>query len=102
MQPQNRLGRLLESEELMQRLAEAEHERWAHWQQYVHDQCAPGEDGALVIPAELVARWNAQIATPYAELSSKEKESDQEQVRRYLPIIVDALTQCPPAVLPHG
>jgi predicted aminopeptidase len=92
MQPQNRLRGVLESEELMQRLAEAEHERWAHWQQYVHDQCDLREDGALVIPSELVERWNAQIATPYAELSIEEKKSDQEQVRRYLPIIIDALT----------
>lgn len=93
MQNQGHLRDVLESEELMQRLATAEHERWAHWQQYVHDQCEPREDGALVIPAELVSRWNAQIATPYAELSEEEQRSDQEQVRGYLPIIVDALTK---------
>ncbi len=84
---------ILESEELMQSLATAEHERWAHWQQYVHDHCEPREDGSLVIPAELAARWNAQIATPYVDLSAEEQRSDQEQVRRYLPIIVDALAK---------
>lgn len=82
---------LLASEDLLQRLAAAEHERWAHWQQYVHDRCEPRDDGALVIPAKLVARWTEQITTPYADLSAEEQRSDQEQVQRYLPIIVDAL-----------
>lgn len=44
-----------------------------------------------VVPAELVARWQAQIETPYAELSEQAKESDQEQARRYLPTVIDAL-----------
>ncbi|MDJ0323142.1 hypothetical protein QMG61_05115 [Cryobacterium sp. PH31-AA6] len=37
-------------------------------------------------------RWEIQIATPYAELSEQEKKSDQEQVHRYLPVVIDALT----------
>jgi len=93
MQPDDRSREILESDELVQRLATAEHERWAHWQRYVHDQCEPREDGALVIPAELVARWNTQIATSYADLSEEEQRTDQEQVRRYLPIIVGALAK---------
>jgi hypothetical protein len=32
-----------------------------------------------------------QMNTPYAQLSEKEKDSDREQVRRYLPIIVATL-----------
>jgi hypothetical protein len=31
------------------------------------------------------------MSTPYAQLSEREKESDREQVRRYLPVIVKAL-----------
>lgn len=48
-------------------------------------------DGSLLIPAELVDRWTDQIDTPYEELSDAEKESDREQVRRYLPVIESAL-----------
>jgi hypothetical protein len=44
-----------------------------------------------VIPAELVARWEAQIKTPYAELSEQEQESDRDQVHGYLPTIINAL-----------
>jgi len=81
----------LGGEQAIQRLAAIEHERWAHWQRYVHDQCESKEDGSLVIPAELVARWEAQIKTPYNELTDDEQQSDREQVARYLPAIYDQL-----------
>jgi len=89
----DRIREVLESVQTVERLAAIEHERWAHWQQYVHDQCERRDDGSLVVPAELAARWQAQIETPYAELSGREKDSDREQVRRYLPVVIDALTQ---------
>lgn len=74
--------RALDAGEL-ERLAAIEHERWAHWQKYLHQQCKRLADGSLVIPAELVVRWTRQIETAYADLSEVEKESDREQVRRY-------------------
>jgi hypothetical protein len=78
---------------LLEPLAAIEHERWCHWQRYVHSRCLPhGGDGALLIPADLVKRWNEQINTPYPRLTETEKESDREQVRRYLPLIVQALS----------
>lgn len=86
------IRRVLESAELMRLLATAEHERWAHWQKYVHDQGERQVDGSLVIPSDLVARWDAQIATTYSSLTAKEQRSDQDQVQRYLPIILNALT----------
>jgi hypothetical protein len=85
---------LLES--LIERLATAEHERWSHWQRYMHEKAMKQPDGSLLIPAELVERWELQLGTPYGELSEKEKESDREQVRKYLPIITDALSKKSP------
>lgn len=79
-------------ESLLEALATIEHERWAHWQRYMHGKGARQTDGSMLFPAELVDRWERQMATPYWELSEKEKESDREQVRKYLPLIVDALT----------
>lgn len=93
MQSREQISRILNSEQLMHRLAEVEHERWSHWQKYLHDQCVQGEDGELIIPAELVKRWSVQINTSYSELSETEKESDQDQVRRYLPIIIDSIME---------
>jgi len=76
---------------LVEELASIEHERWAHWQQYVHGKGARQPDGSLILPAELVGRWEEQMATPYADLSEAEKQSDREQVQRYLPLIVAEL-----------
>ncbi|GFM19738.1 MULTISPECIES: hypothetical protein [Mycobacteriales] len=81
----------LDTPELMEKLAAIEHERWAHWQQYMHDQCQRAKDGSLIIPAHLAKRWQTQIETPYENLSDSEKDSDREQVRRYLPIIGAAI-----------
>lgn len=78
-------------EQLVEQLAAAEHERWSHWQQHMHDQGTRLDDGSLVLPADLVARWDDQIARPYSDLTDSEKDSDREQVRRYLPLIIDAL-----------
>jgi hypothetical protein len=88
---------ILEDRAFVDRLAAVEHERWTHWQRYVHDQCQRTDDGSLVIPAELVRRWSAQIETPYPELSEAERESDRDQVRRYLPLIIEALSRDPKA-----
>lgn len=87
------IRKVLESEQLVDELAAIEHERWAHWQRYVHDHCERQQDGSLVIPADLAARWEAQIQTRYVELTERERDSDREQVRRYLPVIIDALTR---------
>lgn len=75
---------------MLEDLAAIEHERWAHWQSHVHSHGVQRADGSLLIPADLVQRWNRQITTPYAELSESEKESDREQVRRYLSAIESA------------
>lgn len=76
---------------VLEELADAEHQRWAHWQNYLHSQGVRQADGSLVIPAGLAARWGRQMATPYTELTEAEKESDREQVRKYLPLITKAL-----------
>jgi hypothetical protein len=80
---------------LIETLAAIEHERWSHWQQYIHEKCKPQPDGTLIIPAELVARWKKQSSTPYSALSESEKDSDREQAQKYLPVILAALRRTP-------
>lgn len=75
-------------EDLIERLAAIEHERWAHWQRYMHDRGLRTEDGGLTIPGDLVSRWERQISTPYAALTEAEKQSDRDQVWKYLPEIL--------------
>ncbi|MFM0031776.1 hypothetical protein PQR70_36765 [Paraburkholderia madseniana] len=73
--------------EILEQLAAAEHERWAHWQRYMHGKAIRNSDGSLTIPAELVSRWERLMETPYAELTEDERQSDREQVQRYLPLL---------------
>ena len=80
-------------DDLLETLASIEHERWSHWQSYLHSKCIPhGTDGALLIPADLVKHWEEQIKTPYPQLTEDEKESDRDQVRKYLPLVIESLT----------
>jgi len=71
--------------------ARIEHERWTHWQMYMHSKGARQPDGSLLIPADLVERWDRQLSTRYEDLSEKEKDSDREQVLKYFSQIVDAI-----------
>jgi hypothetical protein len=79
--------------QLLEELAAIEHQRWAHWQRYVHDNGKRQTDGSIILPAALVERWEHQIKTSYDKLSEVEKDSDREQVRKYLPLIEHWLQQ---------
>ena len=81
------VGDPLDSAELLEELASVEHERWSHWQRYLHSKCTPLPDGSLNIPAELVQRWTEQMSTPYDALPEDQRASDRDQVKRYLPLI---------------
>jgi hypothetical protein len=75
-------------DELLEQLASIEHERWSHWQRYLHGKGIPQPDGSLLLPSDFVQRWKSQMETAYDQLSESEKQSDREQVRKYLPLIV--------------
>lgn len=75
---------------LIEELAAIEHERWSHWQRYMHSKGVRQADGSLVLPAHLIERWERQAGTEYSSLSDVERESDIEQVKKYLPVIVTA------------
>ena len=78
-------------EELMEQLADIEHQRWADWQKYLHSKTKPYDDyldyGDMIIDVDDFNHWEDQIKTPYKDLTEKEKQSDRNQVARYSPII---------------
>lgn len=90
----------MDTDEIAQRLegmkdtlATLEHERWSHWQQYMHSKASKQPDGSMIVPAELVERWERQMSTDFDELSESEKDSDRKQVDRYIPVIARGLSQ---------
>lgn len=72
------------SASLVEELADLEHRRWSHWQEWCHkvlrEQC-PSEAMEKVL-----ARWDKQIATEYKDLSEREKEMDRIEARKSLNI----------------
>lgn len=81
-------------QDLTEALAAVEHDRWSHWQAFMHGKCSKNADGSLTIPADLVEKWKRQISTVYGDLSETEKESDREQVNKYLPLIKAFIAKC--------
>lgn len=73
--------------ELYERLAAIEHDRWSHWQRYLHSRCERREDGSLLIPADLVAHWERLMVTSWEGLTERERDSDREQVDRYWSLV---------------
>lgn len=69
-------------QELREQLAAIEHERWADWQRYCNMVLRARVTDERTLE-ERLQHWDRQIATPYAVLSEKEKDSDREQVDRY-------------------
>lgn len=82
---------------LVETLAAIEHERWAHWQSYLHRQGDAKPDGSIMLRSDQVREWNRQISTPYSDLSDHEKDSDREQVWRYLRVLLERFgAEAPP------
>lgn len=67
------------SRDVIERLAELEYQQWAHWTQHMLDN----------LTEENVARWRRQIATPYGELTEREKDADRKWAQKVLDLIKD-------------
>jgi hypothetical protein len=65
--------------ELLERLAELEHEQWQAWAQTVGPEVSP----------ERRQRWQAYLV-PYAELPEEVKEQDRAWARKVLAILAEA------------
>jgi hypothetical protein len=66
-----------QSSELRERLADLEHDQWAHWTEYL----------LANLDEAHIAGWQRQIRTPYAELSEEEKNEDREWADKILAIL---------------
>ena len=72
---------------LEEEFAALAHEQWSGWMAYLFEKSQENADGTVTTPAWAVERWKRQIATPYADLSPEEQESDRVEARKFLSII---------------
>ena len=78
-------------ENIREKLADLEHQRWSNWQRYLHSICIKESNGDLTIPAKSVKHWERQIATNYKDLTEKEKDSDRKEVDKVIKLFIESL-----------
>ena len=67
----------------LEMFAEAEHQSWSDWMEYLFSKCERNKDGTMTIPSWAVERWERQIKTHYSDLSEQEKQSDRDVFNQY-------------------
>lgn len=70
-----------------EKLANVQHQIWAHWMRYLFSVCEHNEDGSYTIPATMATRWQRQIETDYDKLSDAERDSDREQADKVISVL---------------
>ena len=76
--------------DLIEQLANYEHDRWTRWQKYLFSKCILKDDGSLIIPKEFVDRWSRQTNANYTNLSNEEKEYDRKEAIKILNLIKES------------
>jgi hypothetical protein len=69
----------------IEKLASAEHDRWAHWQKYLHARLGENRE----ISEGDFAKWELEIATKYEDLPDEIRESDRREVYKFLKILME-------------
>lgn len=70
-------------------LAAYAHDAWSRWMRHLFEVCHQCDSGEVIVPADLVRRWERQIATSYDDLSVREQISDQREADRILSVVRD-------------
>ena len=76
-------------ERVIEALAAYSHESWVRWMEYTFGEASLNVDGSFTVSGESYRRWGRQLHMSYAELSESEKESDREEARRILKLVVN-------------
>lgn len=69
------------------RLARYAHNTWSGWMKYMFSRSTIQKDGSLLIPPDLVRRWQRQMHTSYRDLPPEEQKSDLDEANRILEIM---------------
>lgn len=73
-------------EDLVDIVAEVEHEQWAHWAEHMLNNSTD----------ENIARWRQQIETPYDQLTESEKEKDRKWARKAMMVAINRFKEIVP------
>ena len=73
--------------EPIEQLAWYAHDMWSRWMKHMFKQCRRLPGGGILIPPNLVKRWERQMYTDYNELPESEKETDVGEALRIMEII---------------
>lgn len=84
-----------ERKDVLERMAAQAHASWSGWMEHLFKLSVRNADGTVTIPANLVERWERQIATDYADLSKREKDSDRTEARRMLDVLAAMVRKVP-------
>jgi hypothetical protein len=68
-------------------LASYAHDAWSGWMKYMFSKSIITTDKNVIIPSDLVKRWDRQMNTKYEDLPESEKESDRKEADTMLAII---------------
>ncbi len=86
------LGRVLTGkDELLEKLAAAEHESWADWMKWLFERGIwegnKTGQGRFIIDQVPAERWFKLAKTPYEELDEPTKQFDRDEVKRIKPLL---------------
>jgi hypothetical protein len=74
---------------LPRKLAAYAHDAWSGWMKYLFFRCIFRDDGTVVIPQKLVARWTRQMNTEFDALPANEQQSDFDEAQKILDIFAE-------------
>ena len=77
---------MLNLKNLLEELAELEHEQWRSWTKYLVDECEKDEYGVVGFWEFEKAKWKKNWK-PYKDLTEKEKAKDRVWARKVLNLI---------------
>lgn len=74
-------------EEVVELLADVEHERWSRWMRWLYENGTWNSDGSFTVCAEKAQRWRQLASTHYLDLDEPTKEYDRVEVRKSLAVL---------------
>ena len=77
---------------IREEVATLAHEQWSGWMIFLFAKSEHRPDGSVVIPSDLVKRWERQMNTDYFNLPENEKDSDRVEADKFIQLFSNFAT----------